>query len=256
MKTLLAAFGMLVLFVGTGPLASAQQAPAEYLFVVTITVEPGQGPVFEEYERRLRDARERTGDDRSVSVYQNRMGGPLNQYRIVIGFDDYAEVESWPTIPELLTEAYGEDEGERIRAAGAAAIAAVDNQVRAFQRPFSSGLDIVGEGRFFQVVTTEVDMALTRDYEAMLESLKAAEDQRGVRRIRRAGGMGAASVYTVARQLESLGDLFDGASPPQLLREVHGEGAGQGIWDRAQAAVLHRTIEVIELREDLSYAPE
>lgn len=236
--------------------AAAQSSPSRYLYVITITVDPAQRSAFETYETQVQEARKRTGDRRSVIVYQTRLGGPNNQYRAVIPFDDYQEMDAWPTIPDLLSTAFGERDGAKIRAEGSAAITSVVTEVSILQPDFSGGVGRPGGGRFSQVVTTEIDPALSDDYTGFLRAVKAIEDARGIRTVRRTNSMGRGFVHYAVRQFDAYADIGTNQGPPALLAEELGEEVGARILARADAAVRSRSFELLEVREDLSYTPD
>ena len=164
--------------------ASGQAAPANYLFVVTIEAKTDQRAAFEAYEQQIAEAQRMAGDARTVTIYQTRLGGPITRYRVVIPFRDYREMDSWPSVPELLTRAYGERDGARILAEG------------------------------------------------------------------------TAFVHYAVRQFDDYADIGTWPGPPTLLQEELGREVGAQVLALANAAVRSRTLELIEVREDLSYVPE
>ena len=105
MKILRAVIIILALVGMAAPFAAAQNAPTNFLNVLTITVDSGKTVDFENFARKVQEAGGEIGDPRTVLIYQRRLGGPINEYLAVIGFDDWAEMDSWPTVPEMLVEA-------------------------------------------------------------------------------------------------------------------------------------------------------
>jgi hypothetical protein len=234
---------------------SAQSGASQYLYVVTLDARPDMISEFENHQRQIAEARRRVGDQRTVYVYQTRTGGPVTRFRVVLRFDDYAELDSWPRVPELLARAYGAEEGARMAAEGLGYAAAPETRVNALQPDHTSGTAADPTAApFIQVVTTVVDPALESDYRAFLVGLKASEDARGLSTIRRTSAMGEMFTYYASRLAPSYGELMQRPPPGQHLEEDQGRA---GVWliERANAAVRSRTIEVIQLREDLSYFP-
>jgi hypothetical protein len=239
------------------PAPSAAQTPSPYLFVATITAKFGQIQDFVEYEHQIQEARRRTSDPRSVSAYQMQAGGPPNRFDVVIPFDDLSDLDSWPSVPELLQSAYGERDGARIYAEGSATIESVDYAVHVFQPDWSSGSNLSPAGATLtQLVTTRVRPELASDYGAYLAALKVAEDKRGIRRIRSNVTLGQLSTYTSVNQAASWAGLRADAAPPVVVRQEYGEEIGGTLLAKANAAVMSRTIVVFRLREDLSYTPD
>lgn len=236
------------------PAAATAQAPAPYIYVVTITAKLDRMQDFQTYERQINEARRRTGDPRSVYVYQVAAGGPVNRFHVVIPFDDLAEIDSWPTVPDLLVAGFGEEEGARIYAAGVAAEESVQVAVQVLQPDWTGGSALTPSGTSLtHLVTTRVHPSRRADYEAFLAALKAAEDEHGVRRIRRNITMGELFTYTSVSQSDGWTDVRAAPGPGQLIREEYGEAMGGRLLAGADAAIVSRTIEVLRYREDLSY---
>jgi hypothetical protein len=102
LSTLVVALGLVVAVV---PFAAAQNAPSNFLNVLTITVHPGKVVDFENFARKVQEAGEEIGDPRTVQMFQGRLGGLTTQYLAVTLFNDWAEMDSWPTVPQMLVEA-------------------------------------------------------------------------------------------------------------------------------------------------------
>ena len=64
----------------TSPYARAQDAPHEFLSVLTVTVTPGMTGQFESFVRAINDAAGQISDTRTIQAYQVRFGGPVNRY--------------------------------------------------------------------------------------------------------------------------------------------------------------------------------
>lgn len=239
----------------TVPGASAQE-PAQYLSIVELTVKIDGLLDFATYEQRLTEARRRIGYPHPVSVYQMASGGPVNRFHVVTPFDELSEMDGWPTIPGLLDQVYGESEGSRIYAEGVATLESVEYSVHVLQPDFSSGASRSWPANtMVQLVTTRVDAARSDDYTAFLAALKVAEDRAGLRRVRRTVTVGDQFTHTAVTQANNWSDIRADAAPPVVLREEYGESTSARLLAGANAAVLSRTIEVLRLREELSYQP-
>jgi hypothetical protein len=232
------------------------QTPPQFLSVVRVEVRPGELGSWESYQRQMVDAQRRVGDQRPVSRFQTWSGGPVGLFHVVLPFQEFSEIDDWRSLPELLREAYGDDEGMRILGAGAALEASVETVVHVLRPELSSGLNQDASGLpILQLVTTEVDPARLADYEAFLRALAAAEDERGIRRIRRVSTTGELYRYSAVEQFSSFADFRASPGPEPLMIDVYGEVLGRNLLDRANAAVRSREILVLRLREDLSYTP-
>ena len=230
---------------------AGQPLPARYLQVITLAAEPGGGPVWEAYERQVQEARRRLGVDRSVLIYQVRLGGEPGQYRAVVAFDDLAELEGWRTPGAVLAEVHGAEEARRM---DPGTVRALENAVLELQADLSSGESRGGPStRYLQVVENEIDPAREAEYRAFLRSLAASEDAQRVRTIRRVATLGAAFTFYSVTGYSSLGELRAGPGPVARLAEMYGQEVADQIWASGSAAVRARRVFVMELREDLSY---
>jgi hypothetical protein len=232
------------------------QMPSQFLYVARVQVRLGQLVNWETYQRQVVEAQRRLGDGRAVGRFQTRLGGPVLLFHVTIPLEEYGELDSWRSVPQLLREAYGDEEGMRILEAGGSLEASVETEVHVLLPEFSSGLNQDATGRpILQVVTTEVDPARIADYEAFLGALARAEESRGIRRIRRVSTMGELYQYTAVEQFPTFAEFRQGLGVNAVVLEEYGDVVGQNLIDRANAAVRGRVIEVLQLREDLSYAP-
>ena len=235
------------------PFAAAQNSPANFLNVLTVTVNGGKAAQFENFAKRVRSAAEQIGNSQTVLIAQSRLGGPNNQYLVVIPFNEWDELDTAPSVAETLAEAFGDDEAMKIGAMGGEAIAMIENAVGRFRPEFSSNASAAPLGqRYAFLVTTEIDPAQQDAYELFLRSLKAAEDKAGIRRVRRTTAMGAAFRHTALWQVDSLAQGNSVPGPGTLLRDEYGTERAHAISEGARRAVRGRTFTVLELRPDLS----
>jgi hypothetical protein len=232
------------------------QAPARYIYVATVTAKFGQLQEFLEYERQIQEARGRTSDRRSVSVHQMQVGGAPNRFHVVIPVGDLSEMDSWQSVPDLLISAFGQRDGSRIYAEGTSTLESVEYAVHVLQPDHSSGSGVsVSGATLTSLVTTRVRPEMADDYAAYLVALKVAEDKRGIRRTRRNVTFGDLFTYTSVSQATGWSTLRSDPGPAAVIIDEFGEEVGGTLLAKANAAVVSRTIEVLRLREDLSYAP-
>jgi hypothetical protein len=247
-------FTAALLMLLTAPLSAqpaGQPGAVRYLNVVSLVTELGGAPAWEAYEREVQEARRRLGVDRNVLIYQVRMGDTSAQYRAVIPFADFADMDGWRSPAGVMAEVHGAEEGARMNPN---VTRTVENTVHELQPDLSSGDTRAGSrDRYIQVVETQIDPALDADYRAFLRSLAAAEDAQGVRAIRRTATLGPAFTFYSVTGFATLGDLRSGPGPVALLAGMHGQELADEIWARGNAAVRERRVFVMELREDLSY---
>ena len=108
-------------------LAIAQ--PAAYVQVTTITVKPSGVSDFEDYVKKIVAGANKIGAPQRVVAYQIGLGGPGFTYNFVIPFNKWEDMDSWPSIPQILTKAYGDAEGARILKSGRDAIEHTESAV-------------------------------------------------------------------------------------------------------------------------------
>ena len=117
----------------------AQDAPARFLRVATLTAAPGMTAQFEDTVRRINDAYKTTETGPQVSLtYATALGGNGSTYYIVTPFSAWGDVDGWGLIPQVLIEAYGEEEAAAILATGDASLAARETRISVTQVNFSS----------------------------------------------------------------------------------------------------------------------
>ncbi len=238
------------------PSARAQDAPANFLYVVLIDVHPGQAATYEDYVRQIQAAANQIGATPStVVVFQDMLGSSPNRYRAVIPFNDLSEIDSWQSVPQILVQAHGEDDAAEIIEEGAASIASIENVIRVLQPNATSSAAPALGTRYSSVITTEVDPALAPDYNDFLQRLKVAEDNNGISRDRRVNFMGTSQTYTSVAGFDTFEQASGLPGALTLLQEEYGDQVGQRILERGQAAVRHRTFQVTQFREDLSRIP-
>ena len=236
-------------------LTAPSMASAQYVQVVTVTVRSSTGPEFADYLSRAKEAAQRLGDPRQVSVWRPVLGGAPNRFIIVTTFDDYAELDTWRgNGVALVTEAFGEDEGEEFRELNQDIIVSVDIAVEQLRPDLSGSADTSPvESGYLTIVTTEVEPSGAPDYVAALTAAAVVEKERGIRRNRWARVRGGSFVYVATNVFESFAEQGL-PGPPTLLAEAYGE-AGQRMWERANSVVRWRTFETWRYDPELSRRP-
>jgi hypothetical protein len=232
---------------------SAQDTPRQYLAVQTITVATGMRAQFEMVAGEIRDAYKQTNaEPQNVSAWMTMNGGNNRTYRFVWQFDDLSEMDAWRQIPDVLAEAYGEEEAAKLLLDGDATLDNVVTSIEMLQTPASSrsGQAFTTTPTYATVITTAVDFSGFDDYNIYLEKLKEAEDQADLTWTRRWTIQGEINRFTAVRLHNSLGDSGTGAYG--LLREHLGTAEADLLIERQNDVILRREIEVLRRRPDLS----
>lgn len=236
------------------PFAAAQNAPAEFLSVLTVTAKPDMIGQFEAFARQVNEAAKQIGDPRSVRTYQSRFGGPINEYVFATGFNEWSEVDSWMAVPEMLIKAHGEEEGTRIMQAGMAAVASVEATISRTQRDVTNvpGTPPTTPDRFARVVRTEIHPGMAAEYELLIAKRAAAQKKLGHQVVRRVIVEGAAGTYTTVQTYNDHAERDQLDNLGATLTELFGEAEMRQAFEAGNRAVRNRVFRVIEHRPDLS----
>lgn len=236
------------------PFAAAQNAPTEFLSVLTVTAKPDMIGEFETFIAQVNEAAKQIGDPRTVQTYQVRFGGPFNQYDFVTGFDEWGEVDGWLSVPEMLAKAHGQEEAATILQSGMAAIESFESTVSRMQHDLTnipSGTSST-PARFARVTRTEIDLGTESAYLALLSKRAEAQKHLGFRIVRRAIVEGAAGVYTAVEFYDTLAARDEVPTLAATLDELFGETEMAQIVEAANRGVRHREFRLLERRPDLS----
>lgn len=98
-----------------------QAQPSPLALVSRLRAVPGRGPDLEELIRKVVEAARKIDDQRRYLVMQTVVGGP-SQYSIAQPVEDPAQLDRQAPIPELLTEAFGASDADKIYREGTAAV--------------------------------------------------------------------------------------------------------------------------------------
>ncbi len=112
-------------------LSNSQVQPAESAPLVLLTrirTTPDGRLGVEELIRKVGEAATKVGDERQTLVLQTTIGD-LRAYTVAQPVSDPAQLDQQATVPELLLNAFGQSEGERIFGAGTACIEQVETEL-------------------------------------------------------------------------------------------------------------------------------
>ncbi len=108
------------------PPQPAESAPLILLTRIRATRDGLLG--VEELIRKVGEAATKVGDERQTLVLQTTIGD-LRAYTVAQAVSDPAQLDQQATVPELLLEAFGQSEGERIFGEGTACIEHVETEL-------------------------------------------------------------------------------------------------------------------------------
>ena len=233
----------------------AQNEPTEFIQIVTTTVRPNAVTQYEDYVKKIVAGASKIGAAQRVVAYQVGVGGPSFTYNFVIPFNKWEEMDGWPSIPQILTKAYGDAEGASILKSGRDAIEHSESAVFRTMRNLSTRPRVNDPpAAFVMVVRTEIEPGMSVSYERFLSKLKAAQEQeQGTRTVNRSVSvLGPALTYLGANFFSKHAERDNWAAAPDSLRKTYGDADGQEIFEGSLRAVRKRDVFVLSYRPDLS----
>ncbi|MGZ5460756.1 MAG: hypothetical protein ACXWN1_29305 [Thermoanaerobaculia bacterium] len=233
----------------------AQNEPAEFIQIITTTVRSNAVTEYEDYVKKIMAGASKIGAPQRVLAYQVGVGGPSFTYNFVIPFNKWEEMDSWPSIPQILTRAYGDAEGAKILKSGRDAIEHSESAVFRNRRNLSTRPRVNDPpAAFVMVVRTEIEPGMSVSYERFLSKLKAAQEQeQGTRTVNRSVSvLGPALTYMGANFFNKHADRDNWSAVPDLLRKTYGDADGQELWEGSLRGVRKREVFVQSFRPDLS----
>ncbi len=255
MKSLRLVAAVVLVLLGFACLARAQNQPAEFIYVVTVTVKSEAVAEYEDYIKKVTAAANKVGAPQRAYVFQVVRGGPGFTYKVVLPFSKWSEVDAWALIPDMLAKAYGEAEAAKILKSGRAAAKHSDSEVFRLLPGLSTRLQNYRYPLAYTfVVRTEVKPELASAYELYMAKLKAAQEQApdAPTIMRRASVQGLLYTYSTAIPFDKNSELDGWPSPSETLRKVYGEAEARHLLETVRRCVSRVEIYVLAYRPDLS----
>jgi hypothetical protein len=112
-------------------------APPPLLMVTRLRPTPSGGPGCEELILKVIEAAAKVDDQRRYNVLQPVVG-ELGTYTVVQGVTDPAQLDQQAPLPELLAEAYGAAEGQKIFAEGTACVQEAQTELSVLREDLSN----------------------------------------------------------------------------------------------------------------------
>jgi hypothetical protein len=237
----------------TGAAQSQNAQPAEYIYVFTVTAKPGAVPAYESFIKKVAAGAEKIGAAQHWMTWMVTIGGPSRTYNIVLPFQKWSEVDSWPTVPQILTRAYGEAEGKRILAVGGAASENSETSVLRLLPGLSSRPEAFNaRAGYLHLFVTDVEPGMVPAWEGYLARIKAAQEKspQYPSVVRRVAVLGASNTYATAVAFSKFADRDGWPSNMDLLRDAYGQAQA----DSLNAVRLRSTRNARQMV--LKYRPE
>lgn len=244
-----------LLFLVVVVLLVAMPAAAQFQQIIQVQVKPGHELAYESFIKRVAEAADKTGSSVSWSTFQVAVGKPLGTYRIGLLFDTWGERDSWQAVPQMLAEAYGEEEGMKIFSEGTSHVASSTTRI----------WEVIDEGTanpqtgtevapYYEVTVRWVKREMLAEYRGLLRRFKSAyESAEGnpsvTRWVLRFGSYENAT-FRRTQPFESWSDR-DGWNPIDHINAQFGPDAPL-LLERLSAAVWKSEHFVSAYRADLS----
>lgn len=252
-----AAVGLILLLGHAAGLAQQQPqfAPAPFLQVTTVEVKATFDTDYEEYRTQLLTARNKMNTPGYFQVYSVWSGGSTGMYVILTPYRTFADMDAAPNNAEVLRNAFGDAEAERLAKlrAGVERVTAqlfreiptLHTKPRTFNPPTS----------FLHVVRTEVKPGLNTSYQSYLDRLKAAEEKRAAAPtvLRLGSSTGTPFTYVAIRPFNTHAerDAWPAGAEALLLAE-YGEAEARKLLDAQAQSIARRDTWILRYRSELS----
>lgn len=206
--------------------ASTVFSQSRFAQVVEIQVAPLHQEAFEEYGRKIKEAADETASPVTWATFYAAVGKPGGTYRISLGFDSWAERDQWSEIPQMLTEAFGDQEAAQILRSGRAGIQSVTTRIWERLDDGSSNPRTGGEpANFYQVSIRHINPEMVPEYRALQRRWKMAYEAASggptvARWILRYGD-GAGTTFRRTQPFDTWAELDQWIGRAQELMEEH-----------------------------------
>ena len=129
---------------------------------------------------KIKEAADETNSPMTWVLVQVATGKPSVTYRVVLGFNEWAERDQWGTVEGVLTEAFGEEEAARIHRSGNLGIVSERSRIWELLDDGSSNLPTGNEvANFYQVQIRHVAREMVPAYREIQRQWKEAYEEAG-----------------------------------------------------------------------------
>lgn len=236
----------------------AQTEVPEFIQIISTTVKPGAVTEYENYVKKIQAGGNKIGAPQRVVAYQETTGGSIYTYHFVIPMNKWADMDSFPSIPKILTQAYGDAEGAKILDAGRDTIEHSESAVYRLLRNLSTRPRVNDPpSPFVMLVRTQIEPEMAASFESFLGKLKAAQEQESNTRTvnRSVSVLGPAMTYLGANFFSTHAERDNWSQVSDLLRKIYGESEGRQIFEGSRRAMREQDIMILAYRPDLSRLP-
>jgi hypothetical protein len=238
--------------------AQGQTKPEALIQVTTVNVKPAMIPEWEDFQKKLNAARNKTPGSPLVSTYALTVGGPAATYRIVSPFEKWADREKWPAVSDTLAKVYGQAEANRLLKTVREATEHQETEVFSYQANASINPKLFDPpAAIVSLVRSEIHPEMYAAYSEFLNKLKIArEKSKDPRTITIHSSIyGTAFTVLATTTYAKLSDrdiVITAGNMDDLIRNAFGETEGTRLIDIGARAVRNRQVSILTYRADLS----
>lgn len=247
--------GVFLLGAALAGTSAAQTAPAQYLELVEINVKSGAQAQFESYVKKIREAADKVGAPQGWTFAQPVVGASGPTYYVILQYNKWGERDAWKQIPEMLTNAFGEAEAQKLMKAGGESTWGSQTTVYSLDRERSWNLSaLTGETPYYLILRGMVKPDMVDEYQRVISRLKEAQEKASTKvpGIRRSSSYGPSWEYYLAVPMKKLGDLDTGDGPWQNAAKAFGEEEARGLQATLRRCYEKRSMVIVAIRDDLS----
>ena len=231
-------------------------AQTRFQQVIEIQVAPVHQQAFENFAMKVKEAAGEIESPMSWTMVQVTVGKPEATYRVVLGFDAWAERDQWGTVQSVLTEAFGEQEAAQILRAGRGGIVSETSRIWELLEDSSSHLRVGSQpANFYTVAIRHVRPEMVPEFREIQRGFKAAFEPvsdgpsfaRWILRV----GEGSGTTFRRTQPFDTWAERGTGRGG-QILIEHQGEEGRRLNLETLRRAVEKMDIFVSAHRPDLS----
>jgi hypothetical protein len=249
---------VLVCLLANADSAVAQNAPPEFIQVLTVTAKPDGALDYEDFVKKVVAAAAKAGAPQRVTAYAAGAGGPAYSYVFVTPFNKWAETDAFISPADSLRKAHGDVEAAKILRAGRANVAHLELVVYRLLKDLST------KPRAFdpppahvQLIRTQVKPDKVGDWERFLARYKAASEQMPETppALRRVSVEGPAYVYVTAQPYSKGADRDAWPALMDILKKAYGDKEADALNELRAGSIKSTEFSILHHRPDLSSAP-
>ena len=235
----------------------AAQPPAPLLQVYRINVKSGSQAQFAEYLMKIAEAANKTNAPQGWTTTRGVLGTSGTDYFVFLPSQTWGERDGWSQVPQMLTEAFGEAEAQKILAKGGNASWGSETTLFTLDAERTLHADRSTEANYYQILLGQVKPEMVQEYNSVVGTLMEAQKKAGTQQqwIRRTSRLGKSWLFYAAVPFDKWGE-WDNANTNfwANVAKAVGEDEARHLQGRLVACYEEREIFVIQRIPELSRA--